>query len=106
MNTTIESRIYLVLPLLIVAAGMAYIARLGLPLPSSKLLGGFLFVIGALNASFYRQISSRIYERTSNRPVVGWYWVHCGESGARLLFLGIAIVLAIVGGILLAFGRA
>jgi hypothetical protein len=88
----------------LVAVGMAFIVHVALPLPNSKLIGGFLLAIGAFNVLFSRMLGSRVYTQMLDRPVVGWFWLRCGEKGSQLLFLGIAATLVVAGCFLLIFG--
>ena len=98
-----KSLLWPLLPLLFMVGGMTFMLYVAVPLPDSKLIGGFLLLIGVLNAPFSR-ILGRFYSRTSARPFVGWFWNQCGEKGAQLFFLGIAVILALAGGILVIFG--
>ena len=88
----------------IIALGIAFIVYVALPLPNSRLIGGFLLAIGAFNVLFSRTLGTRVYDQMLDRPVLGWFWLRCGEKGSQLLFLGIAATLVIAGCILLIFG--
>ncbi|HEX7894889.1 MAG TPA: hypothetical protein VF447_11910 [Terriglobales bacterium] len=91
-------------PVAFVALGMALVIHVALPLPDSKVIGGFLLAVGAFNVLFSRMLGSRVCAQMSDRPVLGWFWLRCGEKGSQLLFLGIAATLVVAGCFLLIFG--
>ncbi len=89
-----------VITLVVIAVGTICVLYVALPYVS-KWVGGFLLVIGALNVLSYRRTGRRAFaSMRSKHPFAAWFWVHIGESGSQLLFLGIGIILAIAGCIL------
>jgi hypothetical protein len=106
MKPAVESMRWVIAQLAVIATGVAFILYMAFPLPSSKLIGGFLLAIGALNGPFYRITGRRAFAQMSKRPLVAWFWVRSGERGSQVLFLGIAIILAVAGCVLLIFGSS
>jgi hypothetical protein len=69
--------------------------------------GGFFLAIGALNALFYKSTGRKFFARTqSSPPFVANFWAHGGERGTQLLFLGMGIILAVAGCVLIIVGAA
>lgn len=55
-----------------------------------------------LNVLFYKSTGRKFLAKTqSSRPFVARFWARSGEIGTQLLFLGIGVILAIAGCILL-----
>lgn len=107
MNTGVESMRWIIAALVLIASGIAFIVYVALPLPGAKLGGGFFLAIGVMNALFYKQTGREIFARAqSSWPFVARFWARSGEGGTQLLFLGIAIILAVAGCILLVRGPA
>jgi hypothetical protein len=78
-----------------------------LPLPGAKLGGGFFLAIGVMNVLFYKRTGQKMFALgQSSRPFVARVWTRGGENGTQLLVLGIGIILAGAGGILLVAGTA
>ena len=94
--------------LVVLTAWMAGVLYLALPSPNGgKFLGGCLFAIGALNAIFYKKTGRKFFATTqSSRPFVARFWLCIGEWGTQFMYLGIGIILAVGGCILLVFGSA
>jgi len=98
MNPAVESMRWVIALLIAIAAWMAWIVYVASPLPNIKFLGGFLLAIGTFNAAFYKRGGRRAFaQMKSKRPFVAWFWLRSGERGSQLLFLGIAIILAVAG---------
>jgi hypothetical protein len=74
-------------------------------MPDSTLAGGFFLVVGAFNLPFAKATGSRAHNQLFRRPIAGWFWRQCGERGAQLLYLGIAVILITAGCVLLAYGN-
>jgi hypothetical protein len=106
MKPSRESILWPTVSIAVIALGISFIAYVAFPLPDSKLMGGFLFAIGVFNLLFSRMLGSRVYGETVDRPVLGWFWLRCGEKGSQYLFLGIAVTLVIAGCLLVIFGAA
>jgi len=85
---------------------MAVILYVSLPLPDGKLLeGGFFLAIGVLHVLFYKRTRKKFFARTQT----GWrlgakLWARIGEGGTQVLYLGIGIILAVAGCILVIAG--
>ena len=68
------------------------------PFPDSQLFGWFLLAIGALNLLFCKRIAREFYAKTqSSRPFVANFWLRVGEKGLQVLYLGIGIIFALAG---------
>ena len=107
MKTGVEPIHWIIAPLVLIALGVAVIVYVALSLPGAKLGGGFFLAIGALNVLFYKSTGSKFFAKTqSSRPFVARFWARSGENGTQLLFLGIGVILAVAGGILLVAGTA
>jgi hypothetical protein len=92
---------WIIVCLVMLAAGMAWLVFAASPSPG-KFGGGFLLAIGALNLLFYKTSGRRFFAKTqSSSPAIARFWAHSGESGIQILFLGIGIILAAAGCILL-----
>jgi len=64
--------------------------------------GECLLLIGAMNILFHRRFGRQVYTRgNTGPPFVAKFWDSGGEKGAQLLYLGIGIILALVGCVLL-----
>ena len=97
----VECMRWIIACLALLAAGMAWLVFAASPSPG-KFGGGFLLAIGALNVLFYKRTGRKFFAKTqSRRPLVAGFWARSGESGAQFLFLGIGIILAVAGCILL-----
>ena len=101
-----ESMWWIIACLVMLAAWMAWLVFAASPSPG-KFGGGFLLAIGALHVLFYRRTGRKFFAKTqSRRPFVASFWARTGERGTQLLFLGIGIILAVAGCILLVVGSA
>ena len=64
--------------------------------------GGFFLAIGAINIVFHRSIGRQAYGKVQSKPpFISKFWEVGGEKGAQLLYLGIGIICAVVGCVLL-----
>jgi len=107
MKAGVESMPWIIVPLVLIAAGVALILYVALPLPGAKLGGGFFLVIGALNVLFHKSTGRKFFALAqSSWPFVAKFWARSGENGTQLLFLGIGVILGVAGGILLVAGKA
>ena len=105
MKTDVESLYWIITPLTLIALGTGIIVYVALSLPGAKLGGGFFVAIGALNVLFYKSTGRVFFAKTqSSPPFVANLWAHGGERGTQLLFLGIGLILAVAGCILLVPG--
>jgi len=87
--------------LAVIAAGVSWLAS-RIPSDGSRLAGGFLLAIGAMNILFHRRFGSKDYGRVrSMSPFVAKFWNVGGEKGAQILYLGIGVIVALVGCVLL-----
>ena len=104
MKTGVE---WIIPPLVLIAFGVGLILFVVLPLPGAKLGGGFFLAIGVMNVLSYKRTGQKIFARAkSSRPLVAKFWVRAGENGTQLLFLGIGVILAVAGCILLIAGTS
>jgi hypothetical protein len=105
MKTDVESMHWIIALLVLIALGVAVIVYVALSLPGAKLGGGFFLAIGALNMMFYKSTGRMFFAKTqSSPPFVASFWAHGGERETQLLFLGIGLILAVAGCILLVPG--
>ena len=98
-------RLWLVAQLVVIAARMAFMVYVILPSPGNKSIGEFLLVMGVLHMLFYKVTGRKTFaEMKSKSPFVANFWAWGGERGTQLLFLGIGIILAVAGCILIVVG--
>ena len=98
---------WIIAPLAVTAMGVALILDVILPLPGAKLVGGFFLALGAMNMFLHKRTGRQVFSRTqTSRRFVAGVWARIGENGTQRLFLGIGIILAVAGCILLAAGVA
>jgi hypothetical protein len=103
----VESAYWIIAPLAVIAIGVAVILDVALPLPGAKLVGGFFLALGAMNVFLRKRTGRQIFARTqSSWRFIAGFWTRIGEKGAQFLFLGIGIILALAGCVLLAAGVA
>ena len=96
-----EPKRWLVPLLAVISAGVGFLAY-HVPPSGRRLGGGFLLAIGAMNILFHRKIGRQVFDRAhSMRPIVARFWDYGGEKGTQLLYLGIGVILAIAGCVLL-----
>ena len=107
LKTDVGSALWIIAPLIVVAVGMAVILYIALPLPGARLGGGFFLAIGVMNTLFYKRTGQKMFARgRSSWAFVARFWICLGENGTQFLFLGIGVILAVAGCILLAAGAA
>lgn len=107
MKTPSESTGWVIAQLTVIAIGMTIFIYVILPSHPGVLGGGFFLALGALNVLFCKRTGGKFFARTqSSPPFVANFWAHGGERGTQLLFLGIGIILAVAGCILLVVGSA
>lgn len=105
MKPSFESMRWVIACLVTLAAWMAWLVHMILPSHPGKLFGAFFLGIGALNALFYKSTGRKFFARAqSSRPFVANFWARSGERGIQLLFLGIGIILALAGSVLVIEG--
>jgi len=96
-----ESRIGVIATLVVICAGLVWLS-LQVPQNLCRFAGSFLVCVGALNVFLSPTLGkqSRAWAR-SMPPFVANFWERSGEKGAQFLYLGVGIVLATVGILLL-----
>lgn len=107
MNAAANSMRWVIALLILISAWMAFILYIILSSPAlgTRFLGASLLVIGLLNVIFGRRTASKFFARTQTSPsLVAKFWASSGEKGIELLFLGIGIILAVAGCVLLILG--
>jgi hypothetical protein len=88
--------------LAVLAAGMGLFVCEVLPSHPGKLLGGSLLTIGGLQVVFHGRAGRRFYARTQACYAhVAGFWAVGGERGTQLLFLGVGVIVAMGGCILI-----
>ena len=88
-------------PEVVIFAGVSFLAYRVDP-SGRRLGGGFFLAIGAMNILFHRRFGRQAFGRGhSMRLIVARFWDYGGEKGAQLLYLGIGVIFAIVGCVLL-----
>jgi len=101
MKSGAESVRWVVALLLVIAAGVSWLLY-RIPPSVGRLPGGFLLAIGALNILLHRRLGRQIFAwGHSMSPIVARFWERGGETGAQLLYLGIGLILAVAGCVLL-----
>jgi thiol:disulfide interchange protein len=75
---------------------------------SGWIVGGcFFLAMGTLNILFYRKTGQDFFAKTqSGRPFVANFWARGGEKGVQFLFLGLGIILAFAGCVLIVVSLA
>lgn len=90
-----------------VALGMDFILYVTLTLPDGQLLGVFLFAFGAVQVLLYKRTARKYYAKAqSDRPLVARFWTQIEPRGTELFLLGVGIIIALAGCILLVAGRS
>jgi len=93
--------------LTVLAVWMAVILYVFRPWPDRLFFGGFFLAIGIANVLFYKTTGRKIFAKTqASRPFVARVWARGGENGAQVLFLGIGIVFAVAGCVVIILGPA
>ena len=100
MRSAVTSWRWVVSLLVVIAGGMSWMTY-QIPPGFGKLPGAFLLVMGALTISLHRRIGQQMFGRAlSMHPLVARFWGYGGEKGAQVLYLGIGIILAAAGCVL------
>jgi uncharacterized membrane protein YfcA len=95
------AKVWFIALLVIIAAGVSWLAS-KLPPDGDRLFGGFFLVVGAMNVLFHRRFGRQVYRKAhSMSPFVSRPWDSVGEKGIQVLYLGIGIIFAVVGCVLL-----
>jgi len=93
--------------LIIFAIWMAFVLYAVRPWPDHFLFGGFFLVIGTANVVFGKTSGRKFFARTqASPPFVARVWARAGEKGVQVLFLGIGIILAAAGCVVIILGSA
>lgn len=101
----IESMRWVIALLVLCACGIGFIVYVALPLPSIKLGGGFLLVIGLLQLLFCKKSGKKWFARTQSiPPYFAKFWARGGEKGMQALFLGWGMIFIVAGSVLIVFG--
>ena len=88
------------------AGGNVFILYVTQPWPDSKLFGSFFLAVGASNVLFYKSTGRRFFAITqSRRPFVARVWAVGGEKGLQVFVLGMGIILALAGCVVIIIGR-
>jgi hypothetical protein len=96
---------WVIAQLVIIAAGVAVFVYLILPSHPGALIGGFLLAIGLLQIISYRSGGRRFFAKTQSAwHHVAKFWARSGEHGTQLLLLGVGIILAVAGCVLIVAG--
>ena len=84
-----------------IAAGASWIAS-RFPTSLGSFAGGTFMAIGVVNVLFHRRFARRDYAKAqSMSSTVVRVWDSIGEKGIQALYLGIGIICAVVGCVLL-----
>jgi hypothetical protein len=101
MRSAVESNLWVFAVLVIIAAGVCWLLY-QIPPSLGRLTGVFLLAIGVLNLFLHRRIGRQIFSWVHSMPtVVARFWDCGGQEGSQLLYLGIGIILAVSGAVLL-----
>jgi hypothetical protein len=83
-------------------AVMLYVFR---PWPDRFFFGGFFLAIGIANVLFYKTIGREFFAKTqASPPFVARVWATAGEKGVQVLCLGIGIIFAVAGCVVMLAG--
>ncbi len=105
LNPVAQSMRWVIVQLLVVAILIAAFVLVILPSHPGELGGGFFVAVGIMNIVSYKSTGRKIFAKTqTSRPFVAKFWAHNGEFGTQVLFLGIGVILAIAGGVLMVAG--
>ena len=89
-----------------VAGGMVFILYVARPWPDSKLFGSFFLAVGVCNVLFYKSTGRRFFAITqSSRSFIAHVWAVGGEKGLQVFVLGMGIILALAGCVVIIVGR-
>jgi hypothetical protein len=98
---------WVIASLVVLTAWMAWVVSVILPSHSGNLFGGFFLVIGMLNVLFYKNTGRKFFAKTqSSRLFVSGFWVRSGEKGIQIFVLGIGVIFAAAGCVLIIMGSA
>ena len=98
---------WVILLLTVLAVWMAVMLYVLRPLPGRILFGGFFLAIGIANVLFYKTTSRKFFNKTqASPPFVARLWAGVGENGLQVLFLGIGIILAVAGCVVIILGSS
>jgi hypothetical protein len=101
MRSDVELRWWLACIFLVISGGVAWLTYT-VPPELNRLAGGFLLAVGTLNIFLHRRIGRQSFSWTRSMPsIVAKFWDYGGERGAQLLYLGIGMILAAAGCVLL-----
>jgi hypothetical protein len=93
--------------LVVLAVWMAVMLYCFLPLPDRIFFGGFFLAIGITNVLFYKTTGRKFFAKTqASPPFVARVWASSGEKGVQVLFLGIGIIFAVAGCVVIIVGPA
>jgi hypothetical protein len=91
--------------LVVLAVWMAFMLYVVRPLANSLLFGGFFLTIGIANVAFCKTTGRKFFAKTQTGPTfVARVWAIGGEKGVQVLFLGIGIIFAVAGFIVMGIG--
>ena len=99
MSSSVGSNLWLTAVLVAIAAGVCWLLY-QTPPSLDRLTGAFLLAIGILNIVLHRRIGRQIFGWAHSMPTVARFWECTGQEGAQLLYLGIGIILAVSGAVL------
>ena len=78
---------------------------LHVPTSETEFMGLFILAIGAMYLLFYKSSGRKFYARTQRIPsYFATFWARIGERGFQIYFLGIGIIFAIAGCVLVIMG--
>ena len=89
------------------AIWMAIVLYVAWPWPDHFLFGGFFLAIGIPNLVFWRTNGQKLFTRTQAcPPFVARVWARGGEMGVQVLFLGVGVIFAVAGSIVMILGHS
>jgi hypothetical protein len=93
-----------------VATGMTFFVMFtarDISYADGKLLGGFFIALGLMNSLSCEATSRKLFSKTqSSPPFVAKVGAHIGEKGLQTLYLGIGVILALAGAVVILVSRA
>jgi hypothetical protein len=98
---------WVIVLLAVLAVWMAVMVYVFRPWPDRFFFGGFFIAIGIANVLFYKTTGRKFFAKMqASPPFVARVWARGGENGVQVLFLGIGIVFAVAGGVVIILGPA
>jgi 4-amino-4-deoxy-L-arabinose transferase-like glycosyltransferase len=100
MILALKSTYWVVGLLVLFAAAISWLAS-KVPPSLNRFAGWSLLACGAFNIVLHRRLGRQVFGWAHMSPIGAGFWDAVGENGAQVLYLGIGIILALAGFVLL-----